>query len=178
MSQILDSLITDRSYADIQEARTLIAAMQDGTFTTANVTAFQAGLRGCWNGKDMDRLERAIKYIVDILVSAGYTAAEDMKTLTNWESRVNAGTSAGNLVWTDATDWARVLQNMQIIKDCLGDKLLDSPPERLTILDYKTANALEQFLLEAGKEAMTEASPVWPYAGTGVYAGAVGYVIN
>lgn len=178
MSQILDGLITDRSYADIQEARTLIAAMQDGSFTTAQLTTFEAGLKGCWNGKDMDRLERAIKYIADVLVSAGYKAAENLKIQTNWESRVSAGTSVGNLVWTDKMDWQRVLQNMQTIKDCLGDKILASPPESLTSLDYKTANELEQFLVEAGTQALNEASPVWPYAGTGVYAGAVGYVIS
>lgn len=67
------NLITDRTAADLAAAREIIAKVQRGeTLTEAEQSQFDAGLRGCYNASDLNRVEAAVKSIAAALNEAGY----------------------------------------------------------------------------------------------------------
>ena len=67
------NLITDRTAADLAAAREIIAKVQRGeTLTEAEQSQFDAGLRGCYNASDLNRVEAAVKSIAAELNAAGY----------------------------------------------------------------------------------------------------------
>lgn len=70
------NLITDRTAADLAAAREIIAKVQRGeTLTEAEQSQFDAGLRGCYNASDLNRVEAAVKSIAAALNAAGYAVA-------------------------------------------------------------------------------------------------------
>lgn len=67
------TLITDRTAADLAAAREIIAKVQRGeTLTEAEQSQFDAGMKGCYNASDMNRVEAAVKSIAAALNAAGY----------------------------------------------------------------------------------------------------------
>lgn len=70
------TLITDRTAADLAAAREIIAKVQRGeTLTEAEQSQFDAGLRGCYNATDLNRVEAAVRTLAAELKAAGYPAA-------------------------------------------------------------------------------------------------------
>lgn len=71
----LDNLITNRTAADLAEAVRIIGKVQRGDeLTDAEAAAYAAGLKGCYNCTDLNRVEAAVRELAATLRDAGYPA--------------------------------------------------------------------------------------------------------
>ena len=80
MDEIISSLITDRTDADIGYYLTLRSKVMAGTATSDEIEEFWAGLKGAYNASDLNRVNAAVTYLSqeakDILTDiAAYLAA-------------------------------------------------------------------------------------------------------
>lgn len=69
------NLIYDRTAADVERALALAKKAEAGTLTDAEKTEWLAGMKGCYNAADMNRVEAAVKQLAAELNAAGYPAA-------------------------------------------------------------------------------------------------------
>ena len=66
------NLIYDRTAEDVERALALAKKAEAGTLTDAEKTEWLAGMKGCYNATDMNRVEAAVKTLAAALTSAGY----------------------------------------------------------------------------------------------------------
>ena len=69
------NLIYDRTAADVERALALAKKAEAGTLTDTEKTEWLAGMKGCYNASDLNRVEAAVKSIAAELNAAGYPAA-------------------------------------------------------------------------------------------------------
>ena len=69
------NLIYDRTAADVERALSLAKKAEAGTLTDAEKTEWLAGMKGCYNATDMNRVEAAVQTLAAELNAAGYAAA-------------------------------------------------------------------------------------------------------
>lgn len=69
------NLIYDRTAEDVERALALAKKAEAGTLTDTEKTEWLAGMKGCYNAADMNRVEAAVKSIAAELNAAGYPAA-------------------------------------------------------------------------------------------------------
>lgn len=69
------NLIYDRTAEDVERALALAKKAEAGTLTDAEKTEWLAGMKGCYNATDLNRVEAAVKQLASALTSAGYPAA-------------------------------------------------------------------------------------------------------
>jgi hypothetical protein len=153
------TLITNRTEADIERARIIIAKMQAGeTLSNDERAEYFDGLRGCYNISDLNRVENKVAELSERLNNGGYNNAVNART---WE--------AGEIL-TDA-EIGRYLANIAAIRAAYYVK--DETPQTPVIsqwIDYEIANDIEKILsdIEALIDDMAGSSPL---SGT-FYAGA------
>lgn len=126
-------LIIDRKQSDITKAKKLIEkAKKIENLTPSELSEYLAGLKGCYNISDLNRVESAVKYISDLLNSYGYSNIVDTKT------------------WADGdfftpTHIARYLNNLDILKNAyfVDPKIPATPTSYKSI---QQANDIEKIL--------------------------------
>lgn len=69
---IIDTLITDRTQADVNRVLTL-SAKGWAAMTAAEREEFAAGMKGAYNATDLNRVNAAMEYLESRLVAMGYT---------------------------------------------------------------------------------------------------------
>ena len=69
------NLIYDRTAEDVERALALAKKAEAGTLTDAEKTEWLAGMKGCYNAADMNRVEAAVQTLAAELNAAGYAAA-------------------------------------------------------------------------------------------------------
>lgn len=69
---IIDTLITDRTQADVDRVLTL-SAKGWAAMTAAEREEFEAGMKGAYNATDLNRVNAAMEYLESRLVAMGYT---------------------------------------------------------------------------------------------------------
>lgn len=69
------NLVYDRTAEDVERALALAKKAEAGTLTDVEKTEWLAGMKGCYNATDMNRVEAAVKSIAAELKAAGYPAA-------------------------------------------------------------------------------------------------------
>ena len=69
------NLIYDRTAEDVERALALAKKAEAGTLTDTEKTEWLAGMKGCYNAADMNRVEAAVNQLASALTSAGYPAA-------------------------------------------------------------------------------------------------------
>ena len=69
------NLIYDRTAEDVERALALAKKAEAGTLTDAEKAEWLAGMKGCYNASDMNRVEAAVKSIAAALNAAGYAVA-------------------------------------------------------------------------------------------------------
>lgn len=69
------NLIYDRTAEDVERALVLAKKAEAGTLTDAEKTEWLAGMKGCYNASDMNRVEAAVQTLAAELNAAGYPAA-------------------------------------------------------------------------------------------------------
>lgn len=91
MDQLLDYLITDRTRADAERARHLTSlwgpAPGQWRGTEEERAEWEAGLKGAYNAKDLNRVTLAASYLLTKLKEAGYRVPEDAVRLESWTTR-------------------------------------------------------------------------------------------
>lgn len=69
------NLIYDRTAEDVERALTLAKKAEAGTLTDVEKAEWLAGMKGCYNAADMNRVEAAVQTLAAELNAAGYPAA-------------------------------------------------------------------------------------------------------
>lgn len=69
------NLIYDRTAEDVERALALAKKAEAGTLTDTEKTEWLAGMKGCYNAADMNRVEAAVKQLAAELNAAGYPVA-------------------------------------------------------------------------------------------------------
>lgn len=139
--------ITDRTQADVNRAKAVIAKLQSGkALTDAEQSEYGAGLKGCYNYTDINRVRAAVTALAASLNAEGYKVAV---------SPVLAGESTDaledrNFTETDVVykaQWENYINNVRAIRDAFytfGDTgPLPQPDERI---NYAYANNIEKVL--------------------------------
>ncbi len=83
------NLIYDRTAEDVERALALSKKAEAGTLTDAEKTEWLAGMKGCYNASDLNRVEAAVKSIAAELNAAGY--AVEVTPVLKGSSRVPSG---------------------------------------------------------------------------------------
>lgn len=120
MATILDTLITDRTLEDVQAGNE----------------------KGIYRAEDLNRVERAIVFVAQLLEEAGFRVAVDAKV--NW-TMIDVPT-------TGQTE--RILENLRMIRSAipLSDET-PKVPEDMVLMTYEEANDIEKILLDVGSAA-------------------------
>lgn len=134
MSTIIDTLITDRTQADVERVRKL-AAKGFSTMTAAEQAEWLAGMKGAYNASDLNRVGTALNYLAGRLASI-----------------------CGKIIaWTAKTDWAvtdiitasraaEYRRQIQDIRDALAYPAGTPDVPQLARLTYIGANDIERIL--------------------------------
>ena len=125
------NLITNRTQADVDRL-TELASKGFANMTATEKAEWLAGMKGAYNYTDLNRVETAVRYLAELL---GVTVT----VKTDWEV-------------TDIpsqTDMARYLSNIRSLRK-VNSALSTTPsvPDSMANLTYKTANDIEQILLD------------------------------
>lgn len=135
MSTVIDTLITDRTEADVERARGL-AAKGFSAMTADERAEWLTGMKGAYNASDLNRVGTALNYL---------TARLD--------------TICGrSITWTAKTDWAvtdiatasqaaEYRQQIQDIRDVLAYPAGTPDAPELPRLTYTGANDIERILV-------------------------------
>ena len=147
------NLITDRTQADVAEAKRLIAKLRAGeTLTDAERETYLAGLRGCYNASDMNRVGAAMVYIDNRMTAEGYPA------------RVSPNTAWAMSDKPRAANWRHYLDDMRRIRAAMP---MDAPEIGDALygrIEYGGANDIEKILVIAN-ETLTRIVKDYYYAG-------------
>lgn len=137
---VLLTLITDRTAADVAEAKRLLDKLIAGeTLTDEESARYLAGLRGAYNASDMNRVGAAVRYVADRLNAEGYGAYVSPKT--NWQMEDIVRQS----------DWNKYLDEVRHLRRKLT--LMRTTPQITDgmysgLKSYAEANAIEQILVD------------------------------
>lgn len=134
MSTIIDTLITDRTQADVERVRKL-AAKGFSTMTAAEQAEWLAGMKGAYNASDLNRVGTALNYLAGRLASI----------------------CGKSIAWTAKTDWAvtdiitasraaEYRRQIQDIRDALAYPAGTPDAPQLGRLTYTDANNIERIL--------------------------------
>lgn len=135
----LPQLITDRTQNDVEEAKRIRAKLASGeVLTDAESAAYFAGLRGCYNASDMNRVGNAVRYIADRLNAEGYGVVVHPRIGWTMKDIVRK------------SDWKAYLDEVQKLRYVLT--LLPTTPEITDAMydgiDHIEANHIEQILVD------------------------------
>lgn len=83
------NLIYDRTAEDVERALALAKKAEAGTLTDAEKTEWLAGMKGCYNAADMNRVEAAVQTLAAELNAAGYPA--EVEPVLKGGSRLPSG---------------------------------------------------------------------------------------
>lgn len=137
---VLLTLITDRTAADVAEAKRLRDKLLAGEALTDEETArYFAGLRGAYNASDMNRVGAAVRYVAGRLNAEGYGAYVSPKTDWQMEDIVRQ------------SDWNKYLDEVRHLRRKLT--LMRTSPQIADgmysgLKSYAEANAIEQILVD------------------------------
>lgn len=134
MSTIIDTLVTDRTQADVERVKAL-AAKGFSAMTADERAEWLAGMKGAYNASDMNRVGTALNYLAGRL-----------------------GPICGKIItWTAKTDWAvtdiitasqaaEYRRQIQNIRDALAYPAGTPDAPQLARLTYTGANDIERIL--------------------------------
>lgn len=156
---VLDTLITDRTQADVDLARSMCIKGQN--MTADELTAFLLPLKGMYNYTDWNRVESAVDYVADELVQADTDLRAYATSMgVEWDSVFEVPYDPddySNL--TIKTDWAesdiplasqmqRYIDNVQLILSAIPEASVFWIPNTMDGLTYEYANNIEQVLID------------------------------
>ena len=130
------NLIYDRTAEDVERALTLAKKAEAGTLTDAEKTEWLAGMKGCYNASDMNRVEAAVQTLAAELNAAGYAVEVEPQSF--------AETDIIRL-----SQWRQYLANVQALRDAYYTLAETGQlPDAEDRLDYIGANTIEKVLAD------------------------------
>lgn len=149
---IIDTLITDRTQADVD--RVLALSAKGWACMSAEERAeWSAGLKGVYNASDLNRVQEAMEYLAGVFGTYGY--AVSLQVMPTWSD---------SDIPTEAQMTA-YLSNLAALRGVLV-VLPATPavPESMERLTYVTANDIERILADLDRQLANMAA-AWFYAG-------------
>lgn len=158
---ILETLITDRTQADVDYVRELNKKGLPN-MTPEELTDFLSSLKGAYNYTDMNRVETAVGYLANLLVQTPTELrqyASDMGV--EWDDDFDVPYDPADYSGiTTKTDWGeeipthlqmvRYLGNIKLIRDAIDSGSITSIPDTMDRLTFDSANDIEQLLIDVG----------------------------
>ena len=149
-----NTLITDRSQADVDYLSELAARIVAGTASADDLDAFASDLRGAYNAGDMNRVGQAVAALVQELEAIGVPVTASPKT--DW--------AVGDIPTPEQltaylADVAAVCAALPLPEEA------PTLPESMDALNFEGANAIEGALL-AVKAAIDHIKAAFSYSGT------------
>lgn len=147
---IIDTLVTDRSLADVQ----LWQALKDmgwGAMTSEQQLLWSSGsMKGAYNASDLNRVIGAVNYLAGVFQSYGYAPGVIQQT-ANWPVG-QVPTQSQMQVY---------LGNVQALMDALAEVQFSAElPQSMALLSYAGANSIEAILTELDS-FLQEMAKVW-----------------
>lgn len=146
-------LITDRTEADLNRAKYLNALWSSSGWsgTDAELSEWEAGLKGAYNASDLNRVGAACDYVAAKIIDNGYSVTVSPKT--NW-TMPDIPTQS---------DMIAYLGNVEAIKNVFQ---IETPelPESMENLTWGKANDIER-VLELVDAAVTRMTLNWWHSG-------------
>lgn len=134
MSTIIDTLVTDRTQADVERVKAL-AAKGFAAMTAAERAEWLTGMKGAYNASDMNRVGTALNYLAARLAPVcGMSIAWSAKT--DW--------AATDIITASQAEAYR--KQVQSIRDALAYPAETPDVPQLARLTYIGANDIERIL--------------------------------
>lgn len=193
MSTIVDTLISDRTLADVQYVRQLADKIKSATATATEEAEYLTSLKGAYTAADMNRVESAVSFIAGQL-RATVPALEDYAESygAEWQSVFDLGYDPDDYRVIVKTNWSRsdkpkISQQTRYTGNVallIGALSANYPaiPNGLGEINYVQANAIEEALKILYAKLLSETERIetlirntaqaWYYSGD-VYAGEV-----
>ena len=151
---MLENLITDRSYADVEAVKALEKVIKAGTATEEQVQQYLNGhQKGAYTYEDLTRVELAVQYVAAELNKYGYMPVLPIIRIWNMSDIPNAD------------DFARYLNNVAQIRAAVAVwPTTPAAPTSATGFDVYKANAMEQILLDVVR-ILDHIKDAWLYSG-------------
>ena len=119
------NLVYDRTVEDVERALALAKKAEAGTLTDAEKNEWLAGMKGCYNASDMNRVEAAVKSIAAELNAAGY--AVEVVPVLKGGSRLPSGYTELEYIESSGTQYINTgfkpSGKSRIIMDCAPTSL-------------------------------------------------------
>lgn len=197
MSTVIDTLIYDRTQADVNRVFTLknkILTEGLNALSAEEKAEYMAGMKGAYNAPDLNRVESAVAYIAEQLVAMPNELNEYAASLlVAWTDMFSPPYNAIDYADIDTkTDWSisdtprsdsmtRYLSNVVLLQTAF-DADYPSLPNSMDSLTFDGANAIERTLVIIDakinnvraykKMLINNTASAWFYSGD-VYAGEV-----
>lgn len=180
---VLDTLITDRTPADVQARAQLQEKVMTQTATEAELTQWLTDLKGAYNDSDLNRVGEAITFLLDYFngMNNTITTTRDqygVATDSLWYFDFPVPDLAPKTDWTqqdipNADQMAEYLDNVDAVTNIMP--INKDLPASIGYLGLDGANGIEEALLteyDAGEQWLQEkqeliekASRSWVYSG-------------
>lgn len=149
---IIDTLITDRTQADVDRVLALSAKGWAG-MSPEERAEWSAGLKGAYNASDLNRVREAMEYLAGVFGAYGY--AVSLRPMRTW--------AAGDIPAASGLD--AYLANLSALRGAAA-VLPTTPavPESMERLTYVTANDIERILADLDRQLANMAA-AWFYTG-------------
>lgn len=138
----IPSLITDRTQADVDYARSL-CAKGIANMTADELAEFGGSLKGMYNYTDLNRVETAVAYVAAELASVP-SALVDFDPDDYSNLSVKTDWAEGD--YPSHLQMVRYLANIKLIRDAFPEASIAWIPDSMDNLDYSSANNIEQLL--------------------------------
>ena len=153
------TLITDRTQADVNRYL-YFRDKKWADLTSTEKSEWLAGLKGCYNYTDFERVENAVQYLSNLLNAEGYTntvVISDASTYTREYIR-------------DKNEIIQYLDNVATLQEVYYNNVeIGTLPTISSWLSYEGANIIERILLDI-EQMITNMQAQWRYSGE-LYAG-------
>lgn len=150
------TLIVDRSSADVEQVRQLMAKLNSGTATESEIAeCYNPTQKGSYNCTDVNRVCSAVKYLSELLESYGYVTGIDGVTQTisiNDNGRYSDGVKYVDDVKKLATSFMLEFQQLSKVEG-FGDITIDAANniEKALLLVKSTIETMESTFIPCGE---------------------------
>lgn len=173
MEQLRDYLITDRTAADVERARYLLSLWDARTRawrgTEAEWAELEAGPKGFYNAKDLNRVQKAADYLSGKLWNMGYNALEKPPAVYMIAADVSprgAGKAEGGLFYAGEQAVARA--------EAIGSSIFSGWRENGQTV---SESAIYTFTATGDRQLTAEFEAEWVVTSSVVGAGRIGKAI-
>lgn len=161
----INTLIFDRTQADVDRVKELNAKAMAGTLTSAERTEWASNMKGAYNSSDVNRVCKAVRYISDKLTGfPGELEAYRLSKEVYQNPALTVPYNPSDIIVSPKTDWAMTdYMNETAMNTYISDiatlrEVLELPggtpeaPATGQKMTFRIANDIEKILFDVGAE--------------------------